>query len=244
MTFVCSIASTDTARPGSPYICFFYVLLLRWTLAPSSALYPYSVPYRIGRQLPGHQGPPGCDLQDCGQHDQGQDSRGDPQDVQHQERLHADRGGAGAQGERVVRGEVDRHGNTESGGRTQASFIVTWGLRERVSAVRALSKPLSRGPEQFRQLSCSPASISELNEGWTWKYEGVCAFAVHMWNVILLSPGAPGRSKERRGEPWLERGGVLMAGSRPYHPGPGQACAVRLSCEARLLAFVWRFPAG
>ena len=61
-----------------------------------------------GRQLPRHQGPPRRHLQDRGQHDQGQDPRGDPQDVQHQERLHAVGGGAGPQGERVVRGEVNK----------------------------------------------------------------------------------------------------------------------------------------
>ena len=45
------------------------------------------------------QGSPGRHLQDSGQHDQGKNSRGDPQDVQHQERLHSQRGGAGPQGE-------------------------------------------------------------------------------------------------------------------------------------------------
>ena len=37
---------------------------------------------------------------------QGQDPGGDQEDLQHQERFHAQRGGAGPQGERMVRGEV------------------------------------------------------------------------------------------------------------------------------------------
>jgi len=34
-----------------------------------------------GRQLPGHKGATGCDVQDCCQHDQRQDTGGDSQDV-------------------------------------------------------------------------------------------------------------------------------------------------------------------
>ena len=47
-------------------------------------------------------------MQDCGQHDQGQDPRGDPQDFQHQERFHPQRRRAGPQGERVVWGEMKK----------------------------------------------------------------------------------------------------------------------------------------
>lgn len=43
----------------------------------------------IGCQLPRHQGPPRCWLQDRREHDQGQVSRRDPQDFQHPERLHS-----------------------------------------------------------------------------------------------------------------------------------------------------------
>ena len=41
----------------------------------------------------------GCDLQDRRKHDQGKDTRGDQEDLQHQERLHSKRGGAGQEGE-------------------------------------------------------------------------------------------------------------------------------------------------
>lgn len=58
------------------------------------------------RQLSGHQGPVGRHVQDRGQHDQGQNARGDPQDVQHQKRLYGRRGGSSAQGERVVRRKI------------------------------------------------------------------------------------------------------------------------------------------
>jgi hypothetical protein len=54
-----------------------------------------------GRQLPRHQGPVGRRLQDRRQHDQGQVSRRDPQDVQHPERLHARGGRADSPRERV-----------------------------------------------------------------------------------------------------------------------------------------------
>ena len=48
----------------------------------------------------------GRDLQDGGEHDQGQDAGGHSQDVQHQERLHSQRRRTGQKGERMVRGEV------------------------------------------------------------------------------------------------------------------------------------------
>ena len=38
----------------------------------------------LGCKLPRHQAPSRCWLQDCRQHDQEQDSRGDPQDIQYQ----------------------------------------------------------------------------------------------------------------------------------------------------------------
>lgn len=40
-----------------------------------------------GSQLPEHQEFAGLDLPNCCRHDQGEDSRGDPQDLQHQEWL-------------------------------------------------------------------------------------------------------------------------------------------------------------
>jgi len=58
------------------------------------------------RELPEHPGPAGRHLQDGGQYDQGQDAAGHPRHLRHQQRLFAAGGGAGAQGERVVRGEV------------------------------------------------------------------------------------------------------------------------------------------
>lgn len=54
------------------------------------------------RELLGHQGAPGRDLQDGCQHDKGENTGGDPQDVQHKERLHGFGGGTSAQGERMV----------------------------------------------------------------------------------------------------------------------------------------------
>ena len=41
-------------------------------------------------------GTPGCHLQDCGQHDQRQNARGNQKNLQHKERLHPGRGGAGS----------------------------------------------------------------------------------------------------------------------------------------------------
>ena len=41
-------------------------------------------------------GTPGCHLQDCGQHDQRQNPRGNQKNLQHKERLHPGRGGAGS----------------------------------------------------------------------------------------------------------------------------------------------------
>lgn len=41
-----------------------------------------------GSQLFEHQGPAGPDMPDCCRHDQGKDSWGDPEDIQHQEWLH------------------------------------------------------------------------------------------------------------------------------------------------------------
>jgi len=49
------------------------------------AFNPPTHPSPPGCQLPEHQGPAGPHLPDRGQHDQGQDAGGDPQDVQHQE---------------------------------------------------------------------------------------------------------------------------------------------------------------
>ena len=63
----------------------------------------------------------GRDVQDCCQHDQRQDSRGHPQDVQHQERLHSQRRGTGQKGERMVRGEVKC---------TKVSFAIAGFMRE------------------------------------------------------------------------------------------------------------------
>ncbi len=54
-----------------------------------------------GRELPQHQGVAGPYLPDCCWHDQGEDSWGDPQDLQHQERLHPWGGRGDPQGEPV-----------------------------------------------------------------------------------------------------------------------------------------------
>lgn len=59
-----------------------------------------------GRQLPRHQGPPRCWLQDSRQHDQGQVAGRDPKDVQHPERLHSRGGGSDPPRERVGRGPL------------------------------------------------------------------------------------------------------------------------------------------
>ena len=62
----------------------------------------------LGSQLPRYQGAPWRHIQDCGQHDQGKDTGGDQEDIQHQECLYPKWGGASAKGERVVRGEEIR----------------------------------------------------------------------------------------------------------------------------------------
>jgi hypothetical protein len=54
-----------------------------------------------GGELLEHQEPAGSDLPDGGGHDQGEDAGGDPEDIQHQERLHAGGGGRGAEREPV-----------------------------------------------------------------------------------------------------------------------------------------------
>ena len=60
-----------------------------------------------GFQLPGHQAPARRWLQDRRQHDQGQVSRGDSQDVQHHQRFHPRGGGADPARERVGRGPIN-----------------------------------------------------------------------------------------------------------------------------------------
>ena len=60
-----------------------------------------------GGQLFGHQGPARRHVQNSGQHDQEQDARGDTQDIQYQEWLHARRRGASTQGKRMVRREIE-----------------------------------------------------------------------------------------------------------------------------------------
>ena len=52
-----------------------------------------------GCKLSEHQEPPRSDMSDSGRHDQGEDTRGDPQDIQHQERLHSWGRRGGSQGE-------------------------------------------------------------------------------------------------------------------------------------------------
>jgi hypothetical protein len=61
----------------------------------------------VGCQLPGYQASFGPHLQDRCEHDQGQDPRRNPQDLQHQERLYTRRRGASAQGECLVRGALN-----------------------------------------------------------------------------------------------------------------------------------------
>ena len=58
-------------------------------------------PNFIGCKLSQHQGSAGPDLPDCCWHDQGQNPRGDPQDLQHQEWLHPWGGRGDPQGEPV-----------------------------------------------------------------------------------------------------------------------------------------------
>lgn len=68
-----------------------------------------------GLQLPWHQASSRRRMQDCRQHDQGQVARGDPQDIQHHQRLHTRGGGADPPGERVGWGPLSLDFDTWQG---------------------------------------------------------------------------------------------------------------------------------